>query len=153
MIYLWQGIGAAPLFLSESGSSSSNPGGSFLALLWALSMEAQKSKCWVLAVTYILQESFRGSVGILHGDHCGWVCAEDVKQEVPLYCHSGVLFIPCVSPRPLSAHASHNESHTPVGTNHPQSVKCSGEPLPLRCLDGADAALGQPWEVWGQVII
>lgn len=113
-------------------------------------MKAQKPKCWVLAVPYILQENFRGSVGILHRDHCGQMCeGEDVKQEVPLYCHFGVLFFSCVSPSPLSARASQNECHTPVGTDHSQSVKCSGEPLPLTCHDGchprgADAARGQP---------
>lgn len=32
MIYLWQGIGAASLFLDESGSSRFNPGGIALAL-------------------------------------------------------------------------------------------------------------------------
>lgn len=127
-----------------------------LALQWALSMEAQKPKGWVLAVGCPIY-SPGGSVGILHCDHCGWVC-EDVKQGVPLCCAVIlVCFSFCVSPNPLSAHASHNESHSLVGTNHPQPVKCSGEPLPLTCHDGchprgADAALGQPWEVPGQGI-
>lgn len=148
MIYLWQGIGAAPLFLDESGSSRFNPGGSALALQWALLIEAQKPKCWVLAVPNILQENFRALVGVLHRDHCGRVCeGEDVKQEVPLHCHFVVLFIPCVSPSPLSAHASHNESHTPVGTNHPQSVTCSGSLSHWHVMMGVTpVGLMLPWD-------
>lgn len=73
---------------------------------------------------------------------------KDVKQEVPLYCQFGVLFILCVRPRPLSAHASHNESHSPVGTNHPQSeVLWGASPINVGWVMGVTpVGLMLPWD-------
>ena len=127
---------------------------------WWSSLVAQKPKHWLSPMFF--RRTSGDSVAILHPDHCGLVCegarCKTRWSRVPLYCYVGVLFISHLSPSTPSAHASHNESHTPEGTNHPQSVRCSGKPLPLTCRDGchhhgADAVLGQPWEVLGQGII
>lgn len=64
------------------------------------------------------------SVGISHLDYCELVC-EGVRCEtrlnrVPTYLHVGMRFLSDMNFSMLSARASHNKYHTPVGR------KCSG---------------------------